>query len=497
MKQIKWIGIVIFVALFVIIGNSELFASASTTEPKHYKQLEFSSPPKVKIPDYETYKLDNGLTVYLIEDRELPLVKGTALFRTGSRLEPSDQVGLASLTGTLMRQGGTQQHPPDELNQMLEQRAASIETGISTTSGEASFNCLRKDLDMVLDLFAQVLQTPAFDQEQFAIAKQQAKGQIARRNDDPQDIVSREFQQLIYGEDSPYARTTEYATLANISREDLIAFHEKYLRPEETFLGIVGDFDSEKMRDRVAAAFGDWEATTPQPDYEVPSAEQANTDGIYLVEQPQLSQSYVKFGHLDGTLDDPNYPALRVLNGALNGFGGTLHQQVRSRQGLAYSVYGQWDANYDYRGVFVAGGQSSSPTTVPFIQSTLEQIQEVREKPLSDSQLDYAKESLLNSFIFNFETPSQTLSRLMRYDYYDYPSDFIFQLEEGIQETTKQDVQKVAQNYLDPDKMVTLVVGNPDEIDPPLTELDSDIETIDISIPKPNSLPNLQLNPSP
>jgi len=495
MKHFKWLAIAIVVSLFVILANSELFASAATKDPKHYTELEFSAPPEVTLPDYEKYQLDNGLTVYLIEDHEFPLVNGTAMFRTGSRLEPAEKVGLASLTGNLMRSGGTQQHPAAQLNQMLEQRAASIETGIDRSSGSANFNCLTTDLDTVFNLFAEVIQTPAFAEDKFGLEKQQIQGNIARRNDDPGDIADREFKKIIYGENSPYARTVEYETLGNIARDDVMQFYQRYVRPEQMLLGIVGDFDSEQMRDRVAAAFGDWEVSTPQPSYEVPQAEQANTDGIYFVQQPQLSQSYVELGHIDGTLDNPDYPALRVLNGSLNGFGGTLYNELRSRQGLAYSVYGVWDANYDYPGVFIAGGQTRSQTTVPFIQSIQDEIQTVREEPLSDSQLQYAKESILNSFIFNFEQPSQTLSRLMRYEYYGYPPDFIFDFQDGVKATTKEDVQRVAKTYLKPEKMVKLVVGNRDEINPSLSQLGETVTTVDISIPKPNA--QNELSPFP
>ena len=487
MKRIKWLGLVILVSLFVIIGNSDLFASAAEKEPKHYTELEFSSPPEVKLPDYQTLTLNNGIKIYLIEDHEFPLVSGTAIFRTGSRLEPAEKVGLASLTGTVMRSGGTQQHPPDQLNQILEQRAASIETGIGTTSGNASFDCLTKDLDTVFNLFTEVIKTPAFAEDKFALAKQQVRGNIARRNDDPGDIADREFKKLIYGENSPYARKVEYNTLSNISRQDVIDFYKSYIRPEEMLLGIVGDFDAKMMRDRIENAFGNWQVSTPKPNYDLPPVEPKNTDGIYFVEQPQVSQSYIEIGHLGGQLDNPDYPALRVLNGSLNGFGGTLYNDLRSRQGLAYSVYGVWSSRYDYPGYFIAGGQTRSSATVPFIKSIAEEIKKVQENPLSDSQLQYAKSSILNSFIFNFQQPSQTLSRLMRYDYYDYPSDFIFEFQKGVKQTTKEDVQRVANTYLKPEKMVKLVVGNRDEINPDLSTLDEPINTVDISIPQPLS----------
>ncbi|AFZ44614.1 peptidase M16 domain protein [Halothece sp. PCC 7418] len=487
MKPIQWFGLALFVSLLVILGNSNLFAKAAPPEAKHYTELEFSEPPEVTLPDYEKYQLENGLTIYLIEDHEFPLVSGRAIFRTGSRFEAAEKVGLASLTGNVMRSGGTKQHSADELNQILEQRAASIETGINTTSGSANFDCLTQDLDTVFDLFAEVIQTPAFAEDKLALAKQQVKGNISRRNDDPGDIADREFKKVIYGENSPYARTPEYETLRNISRGDVIEFYNSYIRPEEALLGIVGDFDAKEMRDRVEKAFASWQVSTPKPNYNLPETEPAKTDGIYFVQQPQLSQSYVELGHLGGRLDNPDYPTLRVLNGALNGLGGILMNDVRSREGLAYSVYGVWSARYDYPGYFIAGGQTRSEATVPFIQSILDEIQKVRETPLSDDQLEYAKASILNSFIFNFQQPSQTLSRLMRYDYYGYPSDFIFEFQEGVKQTTKADVQRVAKTYLKPEKMVKMVVGNSDAINPALSQLDEQVTAVDISIPQPIS----------
>jgi zinc protease len=236
-KSFSWLGLLL--ATLVLVVVSRLPALAATA--KHYTELEFAPLPEIQLPKYTRYKLDNGMLVYLMEDHELPLVGGTAMIRTGERLEPADKVGLASLVGEVMRTGGTTEHTGDELNQLLEQRAASVETGIGSASGSASFSALSEDLDTVFDLFAEVIKTPAFAQEKLDLAKRQRAGQIARRNDDPNGIAGREFQKLIYGKDSPYARTVEYQTLNPISREDLVAFYQQYVHPENMILGIIGD----------------------------------------------------------------------------------------------------------------------------------------------------------------------------------------------------------------------------------------------------------------
>lgn len=482
-KSFSWLGLLLTTLVLVVV--SRLPALAATA--KHYTELEFAPLPEIQLPNYTRYKLDNGMLVYLMEDHELPLVGGTALIRTGERLEPADKVGLASLVGEVMRTGGTTEHTGDELNQLLEQRAASVETGIGSTSGSASFSALSEDLDTVFDLFAEVIKTPAFAQEKLDLAKRQRAGQIARRNDDPNGIAGREFQKLIYGKDSPYARTVEYQTLNPISREDLVEFYQQYVHPENMILGIIGDFDSAKMRSRIQEEFGNWKPASKAPKPTVPSATQAKEGGVFFVNQPQLTQSYVQIGHIGGELNSPDYPALDVLNQVMNGFGGRLFNEVRSRQGLSYSVYGFWSPRYDFPGTFIAGGQTRSDATVPFIKAVRAEIEKFRTTPITPEELASAKDQVLNSFVFNFQDPSQTLSRLMRYEYYGYPEDFLFRYQRAVKATTIEDVQRVAQKYLQPDKLVTLVVGNAQAIQPPLTSLSADVTSVDITIPEAKS----------
>ncbi|HAG84233.1 MAG TPA: peptidase M16 [Cyanobacteria bacterium UBA12227] len=483
LKSFGWMKLAI-ITMLLVVG---LRLPATATDAKHYTELQFPPLPEIQLPAYTRYQLDNGMVVYLMEDHELPLVSGTAMIRTGDRLEPPDKVGLGLLTGEVMRTGGTTEHSGDELNELLEQRAASVESSIGTAAGSVSFSALSEDLNIVFNLFAEVIQKPAFDPTKLELARKQQAGQIARRNDDPNDIADREFTKLIYGDKSPYARTVEYQTLDNISRDDLVKFYQTYVHPETMILGIVGDFDSTKMRSLIEEKFGNWKPTTPPPKLTIPSASQSREGGIFFVNQPQLTQSYIAIGHLGGQFNSPDYPALDVLNQVLNGFGGRLFNEVRSRQGLAYSVYGYWSPRHDYPGLFVAGGQTRSDATVPFIQAIRAQIEEIRKSPVTSEELSRAKEGVLNSFVFNFQDPGQTLSRLMRYEYYNYPADFLFRYQEAVKATTIEDVQRVAQKYLQPDQLVTLVVGNTEGIQPPLTSLSPNVTSLDITIPESKS----------
>ena len=478
LKQFRTVGLVLITTLLVLVFR--LPAVAQT--PKHYTDLEFPLLAEISLPEYERYELTNGMVVYLMEDHQLPLVKGSALIKTGSRLEPAPKVGLAQTTGSLMRLGGTQQHSANEINQLLEQRAARVEVGIGTSSGSAGFNTLSEDLETVFNLFSEVLQEPAFSPQLLGFIKNQQQGGIDRRNDDPGSIASRELGKLIYGEDSPYARTIEYETIDNITRDDVVAFYEQYVRPENIILGVVGDFEPNTMKSLIENTLGKWQPNTPEPEINIPSAQQKQGQGVFFVNQPQLNQSNFLLWHLGGKFDSPDYPALSVVNGLLNGFGGRLFNDLRSRKGLAYTVYGFWSAGYDYPGVFIAGGQTASQTTVKFITSLLDEIKRVQTTAISSDELDYAKESILNSFVFKFENPSQTLSRLTTYEYYGYPQDFIFEYQKGVKATTIEDVQRVAQEYLKPENIVTLVVGNEEEINPPLSQLGQTVKSIDVTI---------------
>ena len=484
----SWLNYLALAVTACVLGMTVLGRSPALASPaRHYTELEFGPPPEIVVPDYTRFELDNGIKVYLLEDHELPLVQGTAMFHSGGRLEATHQTGLADITGEVIRSGGTRLHPADRLNQILEQRAASVETSIDATVGSASFNTLSEDLDEVFALFAEVVRRPALPQAKIDLSKTQWRGQIARRNDDPDDIANREFQKLIYGPDSPYARTVEYETLDNIRRQDVRAFYQTYFAPNNMLLGVVGDFDPAEMRSRIESAFSDWQPNPNLAAQPLPEVSPAQLRGIFMVNQPQLSQSYIQIGHLGGQLDNPDHAALSIMNEVLNGLGGRLVNEVRSRQGLAYSVYAYWSPRFDYPGLFIGGGQTRSEATVPFVQSVKAEIEKIRTAPITEVELNRAKDSVLNAFIFNFQSPGQTLSRVMRYEYYGYPEDFIFRYQNDVEATTVDDVLRAAQTHLQPDQLVTLVVGNGAAMQPPLSALSPDVEVtqIDVTIPQP------------
>lgn len=460
-------------------------APAAAQDVPAVEELKFPPLKQVQIPKVETFTLPNGMRLYLLENRELPLIGGFALVRTGNLFDPPEKIGLASLTGDVLRTGGTAEKTGDEIDELLENLAASVESGIGETSGTVSFNCLRQDVDEVLAVFKALLTAPAFRQEKLDLAKTQYRSMIARRNDDAGAIASREFSQIIYGRDNPYGWRMEYEHLDRISREDLVAFHKRYFFPANILLAVQGDFSAAEMRSKLEKLFADWQVKQP-PVPPFPEAKARPAPGIYLAEKEDVNQTFFRIGHLGGLLRDPDFPALEVMADILGGgFSSRLFARVRTQLGYAYSVGASWGANYNHPGVFRIAGSTKSESTTETIRAILEEVERLRSSEVTDEELKTAQDTVLNSFVFNFDQPSKTLNRLVLYDYHGYPKDFIFRYQKAVAAVTKQDILRVARKYLRPQDLTIVAVGKPSEFGTPLAELGLPVHKIDLTIPEP------------
>ena len=449
-----------------------------------YTRLKYPKLGDIEIPQVKRVTLTNGMRLFLLEDHELPLINISALIRTGSIYEPADKIGLAAITGAVMRTGGTITKTGDELDEQLESIAASVETGIGLNSGYASMSVLKNDIDTGLAILADVLMNPAFREDKILLAKVQHRSAISRRNDFVGAIASREFDKLIYGPESIYARHTEYATIDNISRDDLADFHKKFFHPNNIMLGICGDFDTQEMIEKIQEAFKGWEKS----DMELPPVPQVKYEfrqTVSVIRKDDVNQTNIRLGHIGGLMNDPDYFALIVMNKILGGsFTSRLFRNVRSRMGLAYSVFGNYSANFDHPGVFYVGCQTKSESTVHAIRAMIKEVEKMTESEVTDEELAIAKESYLNSFVFNFDSKGEIVNRLMTYEYFGYPPDFLQKTKANIEKVAKADVLRVARKHLQFDKLQILAVGRLQDFDEPLSVLGTTSE-IDITIPAP------------
>lgn len=455
-----------------------------------YRDIEFKKLPPFKIPSPEVFKLDNGMTVFLMEDHELPLISVRATIRTGSNYEPVEKAGLAGIFGQVQREGGTTSMSGDEIDDFLEARAASVETFIGSESGGASMNGLKEDFDEVFALFNDVLRNPAFAEDKIELAKQQARTGIARRNDDVSGIAGREFSRIIYGRDSPLSALPEYATIASIQRDDLVAWHEKYYHPNNVYLGVLGDFDPKQMRAKIEKAYADWKKGPETALPEIPYA--TDVAGIYFIPKDDVTQAQIRMGHLGITMDNPDYFAVQVMNNVLSGgFASRLFSRIRSDQGLAYNVGGGIGASFRRPGAFAASMSTKSESTAEAVASLRKELAGMISEPATDEEIKRAKESILNSFIFNYDTASKVLGQQMSYAYYGLPSDFLETYREKIEQVSAADVARVAKKYIRPDELAILVVGNAADFDAPLSTF-GEVQEIDIAIaPPPSSAPEV------
>ena len=195
----------------------------AAAQAKNHSSIKYPELPEFKVNKPEVYTLPNGLKVFLMEDHELPMIDVSMQFRSGSNYEPADKTGLADLFGQVQREGGTTSMSGDEMDEYLALRAATVETGMGGDSGFASMNSMTDNFDEVFAVFADVVLNPIFAEDKIAVAKTQHNSMISRRNDDVGGITGREFRRQIYGTDSALGRMTEYETVAEVSRDDLLA----------------------------------------------------------------------------------------------------------------------------------------------------------------------------------------------------------------------------------------------------------------------------------
>src|SRR5579862_4010323 len=452
-----------------------------------YKDLKYPPLPAIKIPEPVEFTLSNGMKVFLLEDHELPLVSGSALIRTGNLFDPANKRGLAELTGEVLRSGGTKSKTGDQVDEELENVAAQVESQIGETSATLSLSCLKENTDQVLGIFKDFLTSAEFRADKVDLAKTQLRSEISRRNDDPGGIAGREFSDILYGRNTPYGWRIEYADVDNIQRQDLLDFYHRYYFPSNIMLAIYGDFSAADMKTKLEQLLGTWKYTqAPVPAF--PKVEQKAAPGVFLATKSDVTQTFFDVGHLGGELRDKDYPALEVTSEILGGgFSSRLFRNVRTQHGWAYSIGAGWAASYDHPGTFRITGSTQSAHTVDTLKAIGEELGRIRTTEVTDQELQTAKDTTLNGFVFHFDRPSKTLNRLVQYEYYGYPRDFIFQYQKAIAAVTKADVLRVARKYFKPEDLTYVAVGNPEGFGTPLSALNMKVEPIDLTIPEPKS----------
>src|SRR5215470_4209562 len=479
-------------AIFLLCVASVLFSKAipATAQATDWQKIPIPSLPAFHPAEPKRVELPNGMVIFLQEDHEIPLIDGSIRVRGGSRNEPANKIGLVDLYGEVWRTGGTKSQTGDQMDDFLEARAAKVETDGMIDSTTIGWSCLKGDFDDVFKLVVDLLQNPQFRDDKLELAEKSMEELIARRNDNPSSIAGREAAKLAYGANNPYARQAEYATVRAVKRDDLLDWHKTYVHPNNMIVGVSGDFDSAAMEAKLKAAFASWPkgSSAPQENIQFQPAK----PGYYLVSKDDVNQSNIRMVALGTERNNPDYFAIEVFNEVLGGgFSSRLVQDIRTKRGLAYAVGGGIGTAFDHPGVvrFVMGTKSQS--TAEAIQALYENVDNLQKKPIDDGEIKRAKDAILNSFIFNFDTPDKVLHERMAYEFYGYPLNFLEKYRAGIEKATKEDVNRVAAKYLHKDQLAVLVVGNPKDFDKPLSAL-GPVTNVDITIPSESGETNAE-----
>jgi zinc protease len=450
-----------------LVAASALVATAAAQDlPARPEQLAFR-PLTFNAPKASDYRhvLSNGVVVYLAPSKELPLVELSMTFRGGSYLEPADKVGLAGMTASLLRTGGTEALAPAELDEKLDFLATEIGIGSSATTCSASIDSLKSNFDESLGLLMDMLAKPRFDEAKTKIAVDTAIEGMKQRNDDADPILAREWRTLMYGADHFEARQPTEASIRSITKDDMAAYAKKVFNPANVIVAVTGDFEVAEMLSKLEQAFASWPTGERMP---IPPAPTATLKpGLYHVEK-EIPQGKVFIGMRGITRDDPDYFAALVMNEILGGGGFTsrIMKTVRSDEGLAYSAGSGLDAGVWYPGQFRASFQSKNATVALAIKLIEGEFDKMRETPVTAEELEVAKQSFIETFPRSFESKDAMLGIFVSDEWTGRDNAYWQTYRENISKVTAADVQRVAQRMLDFDNMAVFVVGDWDTIAP-------------------------------
>jgi predicted Zn-dependent peptidase len=436
--------------LLSLLCNISSFA-ALPHEKLVYPELHF------EIPEVQTIKLDNGLLLFYIQDKELPIMRAQLHCPGGYLRDPREKSGLSNLISTVQRDGGTKKHKVEEINEILEPLGAAVEAGSDSIYNTVKLQCLEEDFKTVLDVFFEIALSPSFDNDKLELERANIIESLKRRDDDASKLAARKFIELLYPE-HPRGYETTIDSVSNITRDELIKEHDKRFQPEGAQLLVVGSMPLETVKSLLKPYVKNWKQSSGAI-AKVPEMSKKMEKRFSYIKK-DIPQFKIKMGHKGVKLSNPDYAALQVMNYILGGgsFNSRLTNIVRTKMGLTYSIYsymwGDW-----YYGPFGISCDTGADTASKAVKAIMEQVKEIRKSQVTDKEIQVAKESLINSYVFKFSSSQEVAERLLYYHQRNLPMNFLQTYMEKLKAVTKADVLRVAKKYLAPEEMRMVLVG--------------------------------------
>ena len=444
--------------------------------------------PELRVPSWTRATLANGAELIVSEKHDLPLVSFTVTFLGGSnQFEPADRTGLASLAASMLSEG-TKTRDGEALSNALQLLGTSVSTSIASEGGSIGFVSTSAKFAPTLDVLADMLLNPVFPAEALERLRAQRLVALTQARAQPGAIAGRVFPRVLYGTSHPYGRMTTEASLKAITRDDIVKFHGEYFQPGRALITVVGDVTMATARPTIEKALAAWSKAGNKPAFTYPDVPARDRRVIYLVDRPGAAQSTVAIGLPGPPRNTPDYYAIQVMNTMLGGmFQSRLNANIREEKGYSYGV----SSGFSYGkgpGPFRTGGDIVGDKTDAALVEFMKELRGILgERPITDAELQTAKESLVQRLPSTFASVAAINGALTSLWSQGLADDYYQQYARAIAAVTKDDVLRVAKNYIDVDKLAIVVVGDRKSIEAPLAATKiAPIEYLDIEgAPKP------------
>jgi zinc protease len=430
--------------------------------------------PKLVLPAVQRRKLSNGLDVLVVEHHEVPVVSLNLVMKMGAAGDPADKAGLASLSADMLDEG-TATRSSLEISDQLASIGSSLNVAAGWDSTTASMRTLTRHLDRALEIYSDVITNPAFPDKDLERLRLQRITALRQQRDSPDAIAGLVFQTVLYGRNHPYGHPLagDEASLTGLTGADVRGFYETYYRPNNSALIVVGDVKPDAVVAKLEKAFAGWKSGHV-PAVDVSAAPvQRDHAAIYLVDRPGSVQSVIQIGQVGVPRSSPDYFPLFVMNRILGGASSArINLNLREDKGYTYGA----SSAFSFRrgaGPFTAQAPVQGFSTKESVVEFMKELRGIRgEIPVTPAELQGAKDAIIRGFPRNFETPDQIAGNLELIVTYDLPDTYFNGYIERVEAVTLEDISRVANRYLQPDRMAVVIVGDRRAIEQPLRTLD-------------------------
>lgn len=412
-------------------------------------------------PEIETSTLKNGMRIFVLPDFELPIFEMSILLKIGTVYEDPSKLGITNLLFSGLTTGGTQSKSGSEIDRELEQVASQITSEVGSEYSIIKVRCLRQNWEKTLSILFDILAHPRFEPGKIDRARDRLLDGIRRRNEDPTGLAVREFRQGLYGRESVWARVPTEKTVSGITAEDIRLYYEKYFSTDQIWAAVSGDVtqgEAVRLIKKLSKPLPKRNVVFPV----LPEVQKQWQPGVHLIAK-DVNQSNLVLGHFGDKRFNPDKYALAVANYLIGGstFGSRLGNRIRTRLGLAYSVYSAFGMDTDY-GLFLMLISTKSDSTVQVIEEVGKVLSQMQgDSPVTQAELEEAKKTILNQLLFQYEQPSEIVEKEVFYRFYNYPPDYLTVYQREIGKVTVDDVNRVLKQYFFPDRLSVVVVGSP------------------------------------